>query len=144
MSPIPEDAHADVAAQIVGLARRIQERQRAIAGIVPLSDLEVMALRDVHRHPGTTAVDLARRLGLRDSNTSVVLRGLVERGMIERSPDPEDRRRLALHLTERAERSITRVRAAAAGFLGEHMTLAEADELRDRLGRVERSCERLS
>jgi DNA-binding MarR family transcriptional regulator len=79
-------------------------------------------MRYLFRHPGTLPSEVALATGLQRSNLSAVLRGLEEKGLIDRVADPEDGRWVRIHPTPKAIRNYALVRrewgtavAAAAG-----------------------------
>lgn len=100
------------------------------------------------RHKQSISVSrLADALGLRLAAASALVNRLVRAGLLQRSEDPRDRRRVLLALTDSAEQALTRVdeRSAArfaavltrmspegcrhlAGALKELVHLAEAPE----------------
>jgi DNA-binding MarR family transcriptional regulator len=67
------------------------------------SDLTVPQLRTltyIYRGNGGFVSELAEHLGLTLPSTSVLVDGLVKRGILSRSPVQGDRRRIRLELTE--------------------------------------------
>jgi DNA-binding MarR family transcriptional regulator len=86
-----------------------------------LNDLEAIRLRQweesrltfaqlrvlflLRRHPGMTTGCLARRLGVTVSTTSGLVAKLVERGLVSRGCNDEDRRQIPLALTEKGRQS---------------------------------------
>lgn len=67
---------------------------------LPLSELEIMRL--LARQPGLSVNEVAGELGLHPTNVSTGVRSLVHRGLLERQPDPADRRVVRLTPTELA------------------------------------------
>ncbi|MBO0679580.1 MarR family transcriptional regulator [Mycolicibacterium sp. S2-37] len=132
----------DIAAAVrtvVWSLRRFGERQ---VGLDPLPHSEFEVIRTVSDHPGVTVSDVARILALQPSNVSTTVRRLVERGLIERSPDAHDRRSIRLRLTAKAAEHKKRIDAVwADGVRGQLSTmtaqeaalLAEAAPLLQRL-----------
>jgi DNA-binding MarR family transcriptional regulator len=59
---------------------------------------------------GGTATDLVRQLGVSKQAASQLVDTLVLRGYLKREPDPEDRRRMTLELTERGQAAAAAVR----------------------------------
>ncbi|UUT34767.1 MarR family winged helix-turn-helix transcriptional regulator [Microbacterium elymi] len=87
------------------LAWTIHKRAPDRAGVGPLPTTEVALLKQIVDAPGCTVSQLATALGLHQPNASGALRVLVHRGLVERAPDPADRRTIrviptALGLTE--------------------------------------------
>ena len=111
--------------------RRFGERQ---VGLDPLPHSEFEVVRTVSDHPGITVSDAARLLSLQPSNVSTTVRRLVERGLIERSPDTNDRRSIRLRLTTKAadhKKMIDAVWVDGVRDQLERMTDAEAALLAD-------------
>jgi DNA-binding MarR family transcriptional regulator len=77
--------------------RRWQDRA-APAMPQPLSPRHVAALEQLRGGPVTVG-ELASRLGLTLSTVSGVLADLDRAGLVERSPDPDDRRRTIVQIT---------------------------------------------
>ncbi len=79
--------------------RRFGERQ---VGLEPLPHSEFEVIRTVSDHPGITVTEVARLLALQPSNVSTTVRRLGQRGLINRSSDPNDGRSIRLRLTAKA------------------------------------------
>ncbi|TFV55500.1 MarR family transcriptional regulator [Mycobacterium sp. PS03-16] len=136
MTPAAEAVHQrdvdDIAAAVrtvVWSLRRFGEKQ---VGLEPLPHSEFEVVRTVSNHPGISVSDVARTLGLQASNVSTTVRRLVERGLLEREPDPLDRRATRLRLTPKAaqhKRSIDAVWDDAVRDQLGRMTDDEADLL---------------
>jgi DNA-binding MarR family transcriptional regulator len=113
---------ADLADQVLILAREIQFRGYRDPDAVPLTQSEGMVMRYLQDHPGTAPSQIADATGLQRANISAVLRGLERKGLTERRSTPGDLRRATIHPTERGKRNYALVRqewaaavAAAAG-----------------------------
>jgi len=84
--------------------------------------------------PGDEAsVRLAERLAVTPPSITALVDGLVKRGFVDRVPDPADRRRLPLHLTDEgvaalhtADAAIEARLATILEHLGERSTAAAA------------------
>lgn len=61
---------------------------------------QLRVLYQIRRAPGITTGDLARALGITVSTGSGLITKLVDRGLVERTTTPNDRRQLPLRLTE--------------------------------------------
>jgi DNA-binding MarR family transcriptional regulator len=75
--------------------------QASDARAVPLTQAEGMVMRHLLAEPGAPASRIADGTGLQRPNLSVVLRGLEEKGLIERRASAEDGRVVTVHPTER-------------------------------------------
>ncbi len=96
------------------------------------------ALTHVQARPGLTAGELAARLDRSPAATSTVLDRLEQAGHVERRPDPDDRRRTTLWVTDRPQRVAAQTLrpfvAALAGEFGEE----DPAELRRTTAHVDR------
>ncbi|MFC9559949.1 MarR family winged helix-turn-helix transcriptional regulator [Agromyces sp. NPDC056965] len=81
-----------VAITLRELAWTIHRRAPERAHVGPIPTTEVALLKQVVDGPGATVGELARTLGLRQSNTSAALRSLEGRGLITRESSAADRR----------------------------------------------------
>jgi DNA-binding MarR family transcriptional regulator len=119
-----EEQWAEFADHVLEIAREIQFRGYASPEAVSLTPSEGTVMRHLFRHPGVLPSEVAFATGLQRSNLSAVLRGLEEKGLIERVADPEDGRWVRIHPTRRAMRNYALVRrewgsAAAAAAEGD-------------------------
>ena len=87
---------------VLEIAREIQFRGYASSEAISLTPSEGTVMRYLFPHPGALASQVASATGLQRSNLSTVLRGLEEKGLIERVADPEDGRWVRIHPTPRA------------------------------------------
>ncbi len=87
--------------RLLGLLERLRalglsEHPLKDSGLGP-PQLALMA--QIARHPGCRLKDVAAGLRVRPPTASVAVRHLEEKGLVERWPDPEDRRAVRLFLT---------------------------------------------
>ncbi|MCC4114962.1 MarR family transcriptional regulator [Aromatoleum toluclasticum] len=71
------------------------------------------ALYVLHTHPGVDQIALGRLTGLDRSTVGLVIRLLEERKLLERWPNPHDKRRMQLKLSAAGERLLEEVTPAA-------------------------------
>lgn len=100
--------------------------QRAVWDAEPWLGLEMStpqlkALLLISEESGIRMRELARRLGGSFSNATVLVDRLVERGLVERLPEPQDRRVVLVRATEKGqhiiEQLVTSWRALSAPLL---------------------------
>ncbi|HDX8866768.1 TPA: MarR family transcriptional regulator [Klebsiella michiganensis] len=103
------DLLLELARTTLNIARKLQAYAHQNPDVVPLSPLESLLLMNIQQCPGVSPSDLANDLSLRSSNAAAALRGLVEKGLVERHSDPSDKRVIQLHLTLAARDSIMAV-----------------------------------
>jgi DNA-binding MarR family transcriptional regulator len=70
------------------------------AGLAPLPPTELEVIRAVGERPGARVSEVAARLGLQGSTA---VRSLIDRGLLVREVDPDDRRAVRLRLSPQAE-----------------------------------------
>ncbi len=96
-----------------------------------LTDLSVPQFRTVayiNRHAGASLSDAAEFIGLTLSSMSILVNGLVERGLVCRETSTADRRRVCLSLTVAGKAMFDDVLERVQGRLAEMTaTLSEAE-----------------
>jgi DNA-binding MarR family transcriptional regulator len=112
-----EDQWADFADDVLEIAREIQVRGYTSPEAVSLTPSEGTVMRYLFPNPGALASQVASAAGLQRSNLSAVLRGLEEKGLIERVADPEDGRWVRILPTAQAIRNYELVRREWASIV---------------------------
>jgi DNA-binding MarR family transcriptional regulator len=111
-APTATAAPPQLAMTLREIAWAIHRRAPERAQVGPIPTTEIALLKQVVDRPGATVGELARALGLQQSNTSAALRALRGRGLVVRETSAEDRR-------------VARVWITDAGT-AEHEAIAEA------------------
>ncbi len=126
MSTISEPS--DVAARLAAVVGRVARRIRPTHG--DLSAGHFSTLATIERLGPQRPSDLARveRMGAPAMTRIVAV--LESRGLLERSPAPDDARSVLLDLTEDGHRVVRDVRAERAGVVDEILSGLDEDELR--------------
>jgi DNA-binding MarR family transcriptional regulator len=83
---------------------------------IGMTALQYTALTVLERHPDLTSAQLARRSFVTDQAMAGMVTALVDRRLIVRHRDPDDRRRLVLALTAEGRRIIDRYRDEVAAI----------------------------
>jgi MarR family transcriptional regulator, organic hydroperoxide resistance regulator len=123
-----------------GRAHRLLTAQRLNA--LGLASGEDLVLAELWHEDGVTQTELARRLALRRSTVTTVLRTMEARGLVRRVPDGHDARVVRVHHTPRAaalRAGIEEIWRVAETELLRELGGAEVAALRSLLGRVARS-----
>ncbi|GAA3810814.1 hypothetical protein GCM10022403_050750 [Streptomyces coacervatus] len=105
------------------ISREIQFRGYTDERAVPLSPSEGMVMRYLQHEPPAPPSHIAAATGLQRTNLSTVLRGLEQKGLIERRADPGDGRGVTVHVTEHGRANYALVRrewAAAVSTAADH------------------------
>ncbi|MHA7653574.1 MarR family winged helix-turn-helix transcriptional regulator [Mycobacterium sp. ML4] len=116
----------DLAADLPRILGRFRRQLRRAAGTGYLSDSQAELLRLVSHRPGVSVSVAAAELGLVPNTASSLVSKLSCAGLLERSPDPADRRVGRLRLTESAQQVMDATAAARRAVLTELL-----DELDD-------------
>jgi DNA-binding MarR family transcriptional regulator len=93
-----------------------------------LSVPQFRTLAFLSRQPGSSLSAAAEFIGLTLPTMSVLIDGLVQRGLVDRLPDRTDRRRVLLSLTPAGELQHTQALEGAAAWLVEVLKPLDASE----------------
>jgi DNA-binding MarR family transcriptional regulator len=110
----------------LGLVRR-RLRQQKVPG--DLSFPETAALARLDRDGPATSAELARQEQISPQSMGATLSALQDRGLIERSADPADGRRVVLTMTDGGKSALQNRRRARVDQLAQGLVGFTADEL---------------
>lgn len=103
----------------------VQALNKALAPLdLKIAQLDV--LMNVHRHPGLSQHDLARRLLVGRSNITMLLPQLEAQGLLRRDNDAKDRRVMRLHLTPAGDKVLAKALKVYAALV--ERVMAETSE----------------
>lgn len=111
----------------VELAAR--KRLDAVLGTSGVTAVQYAALTSLESHPDMTAAALARHSFVTAQTTAQLVRGLEERGLIVRHPDPNSRRQVLLALTPLGRRLLDELRSPVAQITRVMTSAVPSDEL---------------
>ncbi len=135
-----EPTSAEIADLVGALSRRIRHRAHRDLDPFGVTWSQMRALRTIARHDGPVRMsELADRLGIARRSATSVVDELVERGLVDRTADPADRRAVAVGVTPSGWQLLDDLaghRRAAADELTAGLTNAELRSLRDLLRRL--------
>ena len=110
------------------VARRLRQRSREALAPLDITPSQSRAVSVLRRHGTMRLSELAEHLRIVARSATEVVDGLQGHGLVERRPDPHDRRATLVSLTERGIEVATAIRATrdaeAEGLFG---ALSEAD-----------------
>ena len=118
-----------IARGVLRLARRL--RVEAPAGEVSTAALGLLAT--LYREGPMPGVALAQAEGLQPQSLTRLLAALVATGMIDRTPDPADRRNLIISITLEGRRALLAAMKARRRWLANALADRLSDEERDTL-----------
>jgi DNA-binding MarR family transcriptional regulator len=82
----------------------------------------------IKRHDGASLSQMAEHLGATVSSASKIVEALVERGLIARATDADDRRKLALALTDEGEALMASAHLRLLTVLAEKLSSLSPNE----------------
>jgi DNA-binding MarR family transcriptional regulator len=91
---------------IRAVVRALRINTRAIELEIGISLAQLFVLQQVAQRPANSLNDLAERTATHQSSVSVVVRRLVERGLVTRRADTADKRRVQIALTPAGEKLL--------------------------------------
>jgi DNA-binding MarR family transcriptional regulator len=95
------------------LLQAVRRRERVAERETGLTGAQLLALRQLAAHPGSTMGELARLTATDASSISVVVSRLLEKGVASRVRDPLDQRRWRLQVTREGLARLKRAPASA-------------------------------
>lgn len=133
-----DDGSADLGDLLMRAARTLRRRWRDALAPWDLSPHQARALGVVARRDGVRLTDLAEALHIAPRSATEVADGLQERGLVERTPDPGDRRAVILRPTDEGRRIRAEIDAARTADSAELFARLPADD-RTTLARILRT-----
>jgi len=116
----------------------LRARVDRVAAAEGLTGLQYTALVALRAEPAMSSAELSRRSGVSPQAASEMIAGLEAKGLLSRTPRPDNRRVLEIHLTKDAAERLARCDAAMAevdAAMTSDLTGAESRQLRDLIDR---------
>ncbi|HYX97836.1 MAG TPA: MarR family transcriptional regulator [Geodermatophilus sp.] len=135
---MPDDDAETLGELLVRVTRGQRRRWREALAPWDLSPHHVRALRVVTDRSGTRLSELAEALHIAPRSATEVADALQARGLVERTPDPTDRRAVVLTPTEEGRRVQAEIAAARAADNRDLFARLDADD-RATLARILRT-----
>lgn len=110
---VPAGATTLVLDELRRIVRALRESSRAAEKKLGVSGAQLFVLKALSDAGASSLNDVAARTRTHQSTVSVVVTGLVTRGLVRRRPSPEDRRRVDLSLSPRGKALLARAPLAA-------------------------------
>jgi len=129
--PIPDPAlqlAEDLRGAFKGLMRAMRrDAERRDSG---LSMLQTMLLATIDEHPGIGVAELARMQQVRTPTMSIQIKALETAGLVTRAaPDPQDRRRSGLQLSEAGHQHLDALRSQRIDWLAQRVARLSPDQM---------------
>jgi DNA-binding MarR family transcriptional regulator len=132
---VADEGTAELGDLLMRVARTQRRRWRDVLAPWDLSPHQARALTVVSEHDGVRLSYLAEALHIAPRSATEVADGLQERGLIERTPDPGDRRAVILRPTGEGRRIRAEIDAARSADSAELFTRLPAAD-RAELARI--------
>jgi DNA-binding MarR family transcriptional regulator len=140
MSEEPKEMAWELAETSRVLRRRFDRRAAALGA----TSAQWRVMFRLGREPGLKQVELADRLDVEPISAGRIIDRMEEAGLVERRPDPVDRRVWRLFLTDKAEPVIERLKLVAEEILAGALQGVGKDELTAMRGTLQRIRENVS
>jgi DNA-binding MarR family transcriptional regulator len=115
---------------IRGLWRDLFRNPFAEAEASGLTGPQVSLIASLVSRGPMTLTDLSRTLGMSHSTASGIVDRLSSRGLLQRNPDPADRRRTRIVVTDRVTRYVSELQGGPAGRLAAALAAASPTQRR--------------
>jgi DNA-binding MarR family transcriptional regulator len=120
----------------------VRSQLEQVTSLAKLTVIQYTALTALERHPGISSAHLARNSFVRAQTMAEMVVGLIDRGLIARERDPDNRRRYQLHLTADGTKLVESLRPLVRNIeqiMVRDLDQAEAEALRSYLNSCRRS-----
>jgi DNA-binding MarR family transcriptional regulator len=125
---VPDEPEESLAEAFRGVARQLRHQTQRTLAPWDVTPSQARALGVLTRHGPMRLGALSEYLRIAPRSATEVVDALVEAHLVERRPDPNDRRAILVALTSRGEEVAAKIRAArAAEAEGFFARLDEAD-----------------
>jgi DNA-binding MarR family transcriptional regulator len=135
---VADERTGELSELLMRVSRAQRRRWRDALAPWDLSPHQARALAVVCGRDGVRLSDLAEALRIAPRSATEVADGLQERGLVERTPDPGDRRAVILRPTDEGRRIRAEIGAARAADSSELFAPLSPDD-RDALARILRT-----
>jgi DNA-binding MarR family transcriptional regulator len=138
--PVADEAPRSVGFLVSQLGFFSSKRFAEALAPLGIAPREFLLLRFVAASAGQSQQALAQQLGVPPSRMVALVDDLSERGLIERRPDPNDRRVRGLHLTKAGRATLERAAQTAIEYerkLCNSLSDTERDQLIDLLQKLQ-------
>jgi len=108
----------------------VRQRLDEVAAVQDLTALQYTALTVLERHPGMTSAELARNSFVRAQTMAEMVTYLIDRGLVKRERDADNRRQYLLFLTRKGQTVADRLRTPVAAIEQEMVEDLDREEVK--------------
>ena len=127
----------ELASELRNVASKLKRRLREYGGREDLTPSQASVIVRLEREGSATTASLARAEGVRHQSMSTVVGTLLEAGLLQGAPDPDDGRQMLMSLTPQCLNWLRKSRAARQDWLtrtiSQKLSVREQERLRDAL-----------
>lgn len=125
----PADDAARVLRQFRIVFNAVKSHLQQVERKAGATGAQVWALHLIQRQPGLGVTDLARAMNVRQPTASILVRALVQKGLVQARRDGKDRRAIQLHAQPAGDALLRRVPGPKTGVLPEALAALDAESL---------------
>jgi DNA-binding MarR family transcriptional regulator len=123
----PEESARELLEVVPLVTREIRSQMRS-RGSAELSVPQFRTLAFVNRNKGSSLSEVADHMGLTSPSASALVDGLIERGMMTREENPDDRRRVRLTITSRGQAILKTSTRGTLTYLAKKLSSVSSDD----------------
>jgi DNA-binding MarR family transcriptional regulator len=127
MTVTPEESARELLEVVPTVMREIRSQMRS-RGSLDLTVPQFRTLAFVNRNKGSSLCEVADHMGMTPPSASTLVNGLIERGMMKREEQPDDRRRVRLTVTRRGQAILEASTHATMTYLSKKLNSVSADD----------------
>lgn len=127
MPVAPEESARELLEVVPIVMREIRSQMRS-RGSIDLTVPQFRTLAFVNRNKGSSLCEVADHMGLTPPSASILVDGLIVRGMMTRKEHPEDRRRVRLAVTNHGQAILEASTRGTMVYLAEKLNSVSADD----------------
>jgi DNA-binding MarR family transcriptional regulator len=127
MMNTPEESARELLEVVPAVMREIRTQMRT-RGSPDLTVPQFRTLAFVNRNKGSSLSEVADHIGLTPPSASMLVDGLIQRGMMTREEHPNDRRRVRLTVTGAGEAILETSTHGTMTYLAKKLSSVSADD----------------
>jgi DNA-binding MarR family transcriptional regulator len=123
--------------ETVPLMMRFIRADMRVHSAASLSVPQLRSLAFLNRNPGASLSELAEHLGVTCATASATTERLVQRNLVQRIDDPQERRRVLLNLTDEGRHNLKQSQDQTRAHIAElldHLTPEQISHIEEGLG----------
>lgn len=111
------------------ISLHLDDGERTLFSKFGLTTSRFYVLKHINAHPGISYIDLSELMLCTKGNTTRIVQGMLEDGLINRLENPQDRRSFQLYLSESGEILFKEVNVAYQDYVFSLLSKLKEDQL---------------